>query len=782
MPRSLIIILTATLALSCVPSAASTKKIVAPLPLDAATNVRSIEPRSEKTFSPAGDWVTLNYQIVPDTPDKTAGSSFNATGVPSTEGNNLRRIQLIHIQTGDSVELSDADSSSWGASWCPNGRRLAYYSDIGGETGVWVWDVDTRQSRRLGSVIARPYWAYEIPRWTDDGQRLLVKLLPKGLTLAEANKLLPSYSKMMKRSFPAPGDRKPSVVVLRSGGEASASSKDFNEGSANRSLADLALIDAGSGKVERLVVGRRVSNYTISPDQNHIAYVVPKGRMPNTQRAVFDLHIRTLTTGEDRQLSKEVPLDYGNEFSWSPDSKRIAYLSKSEHGKRRVLVLGLDGSRVEFSADLGDAMNSADVPLWDKAGDAVYMLGGGTLWRLDVRSAKVTQLGSLPDVQLTQLVARTDSNRPWQSDNKFWAFARDVKTSESLIVSIDPVTGDGRVALRGGDQAISGEASDVTDAGLISYVGSGPEHLPDLWLFDTRSGKRRQLSRLNAELERYALGETRRITWMSGRGEKLEGALILPPGYKPGQKLPTVVWVYGGRRTGPLLKQFGVGLTIPVFNPFVLTTRGYAFFYPDIPVRTGELMNDIYAAVMPGIDALVAQGYADPERLAVMGQSFGSYTAWSLLVQTNRFKAAITTANANPDLFANYLSMIPHNGDAPAIGFFEKGQGGMGGDPWTYPDRYLKNSPLFKLDKITTPLLMGQGNEDGDLRGSDAMFVALRRLGKEVEYRVYEHEGHGLMSRVNVIDFWKRRLDFLREHLGSQGIAADQAEISLHLP
>lgn len=209
-----------------------------------------------------------------------------------------------------------------------------------------------------------------------------------------------------------------------------------------------------------------------------------------------------------------------------------------------------------------------------------------------------------------------------------------------------------------------------------------------------------------------------------------------------------------------------------MFDMHVLATRGYAVLFPDAPVGEGTAIRDLLATVLPAIDAAVAQGYSDPARLAIMGQSFGAYSVLALISHTNRFKAAVATASViNPDLLASYLEM-DDDGSPRWIGYFEHGQGGMGGSPWEQPARYQMNSPVFAFDKITTPLLLAQGADDGRLAGSDAAFIALRRLGKDVEYRIYEGEGHVLQQRSNVRDFWLRRLEFLDNHLLSGGSRA----------
>ena len=114
----------------------------------------------------------------------------------------------------------------------------------------------------------------------------------------------------------------------------------------------------------------------------------------------------------------------------------------------------------------------------------------------------------------------------------------------------------------------------------------------------------------------------------------------------------------------------------------------------------------------------------------------------------------------HPDLFADYLG-----GFTDYTGYYEHGQGAMGGTIWEFPDRYRENSPLFRFDRIETPLLIGQGDTDLDLAAPEAIFRAFERLEIPVEYRLYESEGHVLARRENVLDFWERRLEFLAEHL-----------------
>jgi dipeptidyl aminopeptidase/acylaminoacyl peptidase len=91
----------------------------------------------------------------------------------------------------------------------------------------------------------------------------------------------------------------------------------------------------------------------------------------------------------------------------------------------------------------------------------------------------------------------------------------------------------------------------------------------------------------------------------------------------------------------------------------------------------------------------------------------------------------------------------------------------MGGTPWQYRDRYIENSPIFYLDRVTTPLLIIHGERDGAVPvwQGDAVFVGLRRLGKEVEYRRYAGEGHVIRAQANMRDYWSALIRWFDTHV-----------------
>src|SRR6185436_7956731 len=480
-------------------------------------------------------------------------------------------------------------------------------------------------------------------------------------------------------------------------------------------------IDVRSGQATLLAESARVQGYALSPDGLTVAYTINKGALENTQQPVHDLIVRPISGGAPRTLASEIRLAYGIEWSWSPDSRSIAAISSGQVGDGKITLYPLAGAPRVLPVEGAPSFDPDDgeyAPLWDGA-ETLYAIGGGTLWRIDVGGKGGARVAAIPGWRM-RIVVSSDGHRFWTPDSgrTAWVLAREETGARSGIFSVDLRTGDHRAALQEPKAYSSIFNVDVEPAtGRIAFVSSGLQHLAEISVFETKTAQTRQVSRINDAMDRYRLGTARVINWKTADGQELRGALLLPTAYRAGLRVPLVVWVYGGTMGSTTANTFGLAGSSPAFNMHVLATRGYAVLFPDAPIRPGTPMADLMRAVMPGVDAAIEQGYADPDRLAVMGQSYGSYNVLSIITQTNRFKAAVITgAVLHPDLATDYLR---------ATGYYEKGQGNMGATLWQNRARFVDNSPLYAFDRIQTPLLIGQGERDGDLVPSEAIFAAL---------------------------------------------------------
>lgn len=757
-------------------SASKVERLREPLLLTDAASVRLHGDRSSFNLSTDGQWIA--HTIKRDEILEKYNVSYASTGFPFAEGELRTQAELTNTRTGESIELGGDNGSSWAPVWSPDGHKVAFYADDDGEAGIWIWEKAARRAHRISGVIARPYFGFETVRWSADSQRLLCKILPEGMGVDQANNMMPVSQE--HRSYPPHAANEPGVFVLGAHtkkGKVIPSDEriDLPETGVwtNRSFGDLAILDLRTHEITRIAERIKPLWYALSPDERYVAYSELAGFEPDSQQPNYSVSVYDLVAHVRRTVAENIRLNYGIEINWAPDSRHLAYIASGPLATGEAALISLADGSVRAFREPGvpsfDIQNGKMPPLWNAAGTDILAIGtDGKLWRVDITSGKGQAFSEIPHYEITAIVARPGSPTIW-STNKgraAWVLAREREGQKAGLFSIDLADGRSRAMLTENKSYLGIFNIDASDStGQIAYVAKDQQHLPDVWVFETRNHRARQISHINPALEHYKFGGAQLIKYRGIDGRELRAALLLPPNYKKGRRLPTVVWVYGGSMGSRSINAFGFWGDTPGFNMHVLATRGYAILFPDAPLNQGSPMKDLLHAVMPGVNAAIDQGYSDPDRLAVMGQSYGSYSALALIGQTTRFKAAIITAAAlHPDLLAAYLEM-GLDGSAISTGYYEHGQGNIGGTPWDNRDRYLSNSPIFLFDRIETPLLIGQGDRDGRLFASDATFVALRRLGKEVEYRIYENEGHVLSRRANIVDFWNRGLDFLRENL-----------------
>ena len=164
-------------------------------------------------------------------------------------------------------------------------------------------------------------------------------------------------------------------------------------------------------------------------------------------------------------------------------------------------------------------------------------------------------------------------------------------------------------------------------------------------------------------------------------------------------------------------------------------------------------------AIIPGVQSLVAKGFVDPKRVGITGQSWGGYQSAYLITVTNMFAAAVPNATV-VNMTSAYGGIRWQSGLARTFQY-EHTQSRIGGSLWQYPERYVENSPLFRLDRVTTPVLFMANDNDGAVPWYQGIefYVAMRRLQKEAYMVVYNGDEHNPTKRANQKDM---RGDHLR--------------------
>lgn len=208
---------------------------------------------------------------------------------------------------------------------------------------------------------------------------------------------------------------------------------------------------------------------------------------------------------------------------------------------------------------------------------------------------------------------------------------------------------------------------------------------------------------------------------------------------------------------------------LPVFNGQLLAAHGYAVIYPSLPLGPGA-STDVMAT--PGdecaaaIDALAAKGIVDPKRVGVIGPSFGGYsTAAVLAARSDRFRAGVAMAGIYDWSFSyavpSMSEMLTNDGRNAIMEtkMVEDGQIRLGAPPWVSPEAYMRNSPLFHVQDINSPLLFLHGDLDMALTGLPnalRMYNAMVRAGKHPALVRYWGEGHVASSAWAMRDQMQR--------------------------
>jgi dipeptidyl aminopeptidase/acylaminoacyl peptidase len=321
------------------------------------------------------------------------------------------------------------------------------------------------------------------------------------------------------------------------------------------------------------------------------------------------------------------------------------------------------------------------------------------------------------------------------------------------------------------------ELLDVDDRGLLWRDATRG----GLYLRDTAfaGGASKDLMTLDTHLAAVDWGRIQMIEYKATDGSAQTGAAILPPGYREGRRYPVIVWVYGGYTVfGP--QDFSLNPYMPgIYNLQLYAARGYVVLIPSMPIKRGAaaggMIGSLPDGVSPAIDRLVALGIADAARVGVMGQSFGGYSVYGLIGQSNRFKAAVALAGLT-DLAQSHSQFDPAARGYPGIEhqksanwtLSEVGPLGLGAPPEEDHDRYWRNSPIAYVDRVQTPLLLIHGEYDkrGAPTQADTFFFSLYRQGKTARLLRYWGETHSLaQSPANVRDIVRETVAWFDRYL-----------------
>ncbi|PKR82321.1 acylaminoacyl-peptidase [Brumimicrobium salinarum] len=302
------------------------------------------------------------------------------------------------------------------------------------------------------------------------------------------------------------------------------------------------------------------------------------------------------------------------------------------------------------------------------------------------------------------------------------------------------------------------------DAHLI-FRQMNVKDYPDVYLTNTSFEQPKKISNANPQQENYIWPTVEQVTWTAYDSTKLKGLLYKPENFDTTKSYPLMVYfyeLYSDKKHYHYIPK----PTASIIYATEYTSAGYVVFIPDIRYTPGEPAQSAYNSIMSGTDkVLELYPNIDSTRMGLQGQSWGGYQTAQLITMTDRYAAAMAGAPVS-NMFSAYGGIRWGSGLNRAFQY-ERTQSRIGKTIWEAPELYVKNSPLFGVPHIETPLLIMHNDNDGAVpwyQGIE-MFTAMKRLNKPVWMLNYNGDKHNLMQNANRMDLSIRMRQFFDHFL-----------------
>ncbi len=600
--------------------------------------------------------------------------------------------------------------------WSPDGKSIAFISNMSGRNNIWVvpsdggWPVQLTVSDQRQSA----------PTWSPDGKWIAYQ-----------------------------------------------SDYDGDE------LWDIFLVSPKTGKVVNLTSTREIAETdpTWSPDGRHLAYLVKPKTSATPEIDIYDTLMR-----EVKHLTSNTPQDKRNSNPiWSKDGKYIVYSQEQAKGTDSNIFIAdvATAKSTLLTPHEGEQLYSAnDVSPDGIAKDMDYLLitsnaenGYDNIGLLGVGMKGERNGYYVPD-KIKWLTRDKWEIRggEFSPDGKHITFSANVDGNEDIY--LHDLATDKSNALpipKGVNETAGGHSAFSKDGSRLLYYHNGPTAPGDLWVYTMATGKSHQVTHsLVAGVRSEDMIEPYLVHYPSRDGKwTISAFLYVPYNMARNGQNAAIVYIHGGPASQSMNS----------FNRFVqyAANQGYMVLAPNYRGSTGygkdfqkanlfDMGGGDLQDVLAGVDWIKQTGHLDPKKIAVMGGSYGGYLSMM----------SVTKA---PDLWAAGVPIVPFvnwfteiENEDPILQQIDLA---TMGDPAKNKALYEDRSPINFIDQIKTPLLLLAGGHDPRCPKSETQQVvdAIKKRGGTVDYKIYENEGHGFARVENQIDAYKRVADFLLAHV-----------------
>ena len=517
-----------------------------------------------------------------------------------------------------------------------------------------------------------------------------------------------------------------------------------------------------------------VEDFEWSPDSKMIAFVARDQTTRDEQEkkaAGYDavevdrnLKYSRLWTASvsDRKSAQVTKQDFEiYELAWSPKGDELALVvaptPKAEDSLNLSLIV-VNRSTSEVARTLSKLVNLTGALRWSPDGRLISFYEGPPTKEY-AAWVSVVPAGGGPSRPLLKDYAGSVLRLEWMPNSKH-LMAQSVEGTHQVLMSVDAVTGDTR------------KLTDVvhsqwnvgfsTNGNTTAYFSQSVGSPSDIWILKSDAPPRK-ITGFNPQTAGWKLGKLREVEWKNSKDGLLRrGVVITPPDYQQGRLYPTIVNTHPGDTAwwmgwhGSKWWDWGQLLASNGYVVFLPNTRGVTGEGPRMHQTIADWGGMAFQDLIDGVDYLVEQKIADPNRLGIGGWSNGGFMTEYAITHTTRFKAAVAQAG-HSDFFSLYgtsylsSSLRISFGDSPHVN--RKG--------------YDERSPIMSIPNCRTPTLLLHGELDSGVPVGQAyeFYNGLKDAGVETQLVVYPRERHNIQERGHQLDIQRRMLAWFDKHL-----------------
>lgn len=692
------------------------------------------------------------------------------------EGGTGNAVQVLEASTGKVISLDVGEGEYTGLAWREHGRDLAVFrsrsdsafADTSYVVLAWRSVGSTRTSRAEYDFSVDPAFpagmrvaAYDAPRWSADGVTLFFGMREREAKLPatrgegppesvrparvevwhwkdlreyhqqdrEASRdrertLMLAWKVGGRNVVPLTDDYYAEVQLADSGSRVIRldESSYFDEILSGRSYRDVYAVDAATGKSEK-VITKVAFAPVVSPTGRYLLYV------HDGQWWVFD-----------RETSRRSELTGGTGVSFVD--------TVDDHPVPEHRPYGVEG--------------------WTSGERSVILADRFDLWEVGLDGGRARRLTRGREDSTVYRVENLDpDSHTIDTRSPIWLSATGEYSRKSGFARLEIGKPVRRVLWL--DRGVT-DLVKADDADVFAYVAQSYEDSPDLFVAAGDFDDARQVSHTNAMLANYAWGKQELLSYVNSRGDTLQMMLTYPANYEPGRKYPMVVYYYEKLSQG--FNRFVVPSDRSLYNVAVFSNDGYFVLRPDIRFSARDPGFSGLDCVTSAVKTVLAMGMVDPKRVGNMGHSWGGYQSAFYAVHGHGLFAATIAGAPLTDLISMY-GYTSYNTGRAETGHFETGQERMQVPLWEDPAAYIRNSTVFSVDSLETPLLIEEGDADGNVNYWQGMelYNFGRRLGKKVVFLIYNDENHGVARPESQRDYHTRQLQWFAHFLKGEPAA-----------